>query len=345
MLVFLIILLCASLYALPGLIATGRRHPGAWRIWLVDILLGFTVLGWLWSLREALRREATQYHKVYYKYNYAYGYGEKGSRKRFDLRQLPITGDLGLAIAGLAVVAMFGTLGWQNMSPEPGTAMAAAAATTAPQGWTYSEDSDSNGSVRVSTLMSDDAEATGNLIPGALIVRSGSGGPSAALRIDGQFTCNAAANGTITVQFDAADAEALPCAPRPTDDPLLATDGQGMVFIANPETFIARANRSQKVTVSADVLGQGTRVLQFSPQGLNIAQAGLPEEAAVAVSMAKPAAVVAPAEDVPAVTSRKTGRSTSAADTSPAPRHRAHRDSPTVVHAVHPAPRYKSWHE
>ncbi len=282
MLVFLIILLCALLYALPGLVATGRRHPGAWRVWLVDILLGFTVIGWLWSLREALRRNAVPYQKIYYRYNYTYGYGEKGPRKRFDLRQLPVNGNVGLAVSGLAALAMFGTLGWQHMSRST-TAVAASATTAAPQGWIYSQESDDAGSVRVSTLMSDDTDATGDRIPGALIVRSRADGITVAIKIDGQFTCSAAANGTIKARFDGARPETLPCAPRPSGDPLLA--GQDMLFIASPEAFISQASRSQKLTLSADVLGQGMRQVQFSPQGLDVAQAGLPEAAAVAAPL------------------------------------------------------------
>jgi len=355
MLVFLIILLCATVYVVPGLIALARRHTGWKRVWLVNILLGFTVVGWLWALRDALRRDAVRSHKVFYRYSY---YGEETHKKRFDLRQLPGAGDVGMALGALAVVAFLGTLGWQRVAPG-GSLAIAAAATTAPalQGWTYSQDTTNQGSVHISTLMSDDSDETAGYLPAALILRSSAGGVSAALKVDGQFTCSAAAGGTFTVRFDDAAPERLNCAPRPADDQLVTSSGQDMMFIADPESFIARANKARKLTVSADLLGQGARTLRFSPQGLNIAMAGLPEETTVAAAeAAKPAATavplapeIAPAEkatpiaDIQPVRRAQRPHAARAAKAARAvhktTRHKADPDRHTVLHAFHP----KSW--
>ncbi len=38
------------LYILPGIIASVRKHSSAVAIWLVDIFLGWTVLGWFIAL-------------------------------------------------------------------------------------------------------------------------------------------------------------------------------------------------------------------------------------------------------------------------------------------------------
>jgi hypothetical protein len=355
MLVFLIILLCATVYVVPGLIALARRHQAWLRVWLINIFLGFTIVGWLWALRDALRRDAVRNHKVFYRYSY---YGEETRKKRFDLRQLPGAGDVGMAMGGLAVIAFLGTLGWQQIAPG-GSAAIAAAATTAPalQGWTYSQDTTDRGSVHVSTLMSDDGDESAGYLPAALILRSSSGGVSAALKIDGQFTCSAATGGTFTVRFDDAAPERLSCAPRPAGDQLVTSSGQDMMFIANPESFIARANRAHKLTVSADLLGQGARTLRFSPQGLNIAMAGLPEETTVAdVEAAKPAAAAVPQAlkiaadetatpiaDIQPVRRVERPHAARAAKTAraahKAPPRKLEPDKRTVLHAFHP----KSW--
>jgi hypothetical protein len=37
-------------YLLPGVLASVRRHPDAGSIWLLNILLGWTIVGWFWTL-------------------------------------------------------------------------------------------------------------------------------------------------------------------------------------------------------------------------------------------------------------------------------------------------------
>jgi len=346
MLVFLIILLCAVLYAVPGLIATGRQHPQAWRIWLVDIFLGFTIVGWLWSLREALRPDAVPYRKVYYRYSY---YGGETRKKRFDLRQLPF-GDVGMALVGLAVVALAGTFGWQYFAPQPGTAEAAA--DNPPHGWNYTLD---DGAVHVSTLLSNDLDATGDSLPAALVVRNGPGAPSAALRIDGQFTCSAATNGTVTAQFDGRT-ETLHCAPRPASLSDAAAPGQDLLFIADPETFIARARRARSLVVTAGVLGRGMKHAHFSPQGLDVAMAGLPEAASAPVArpaeaeapaVIQPVAATAPVQPGSSMTfeGAKVTRPMKARPVRTAAHTTAHHNGRAAARPLHPRVHYKSWHE
>lgn len=358
MLVFLIILLCAILYALPGLIALGRRHPGWKRIWFINVFLGFTVLGWLWALRESLRRDAVPNHKVYYRYSY---YGEETRKERFDLRQVPVS-DVGVALGALAMVALAGTIAWPSVAPQPATGAAAAATVAtsakAAAGWTYSQETDPAGLVHVSTLTSDDTDATDDRIPAALILRNGSAGLSAAIRINGQFTCSSAAGGMIAAQFDGGQVEALPCAPRPNDVPRLDASGHDMLFIANPQNFIARVRAAHSLVLTASVLEQGVRNLHFSPQGLDVAQAGLPEETAVAATTAAvPAAAEVPADagqivaapavakaaPIPSKTARR-ARATKPANTRPArPARRrvADHERHTVLHPFHAETRHK----
>jgi len=45
---------CLVAYALPALTAFRRGHPSRWTILLVNLLLGFTLLGWVISLCWAL---------------------------------------------------------------------------------------------------------------------------------------------------------------------------------------------------------------------------------------------------------------------------------------------------
>jgi hypothetical protein len=37
-------------YLIPAVVSSLRRHPDAGSIWLLNILLGWTVIGWLWVL-------------------------------------------------------------------------------------------------------------------------------------------------------------------------------------------------------------------------------------------------------------------------------------------------------
>lgn len=38
------------LWLLPGILASRKKHPDAWAIWLVTIFLGWSALGWVVAL-------------------------------------------------------------------------------------------------------------------------------------------------------------------------------------------------------------------------------------------------------------------------------------------------------
>ena len=42
----LLLILAAALYFLPGIIASSRGHHNAPAIWILNLLLGWTFLGW-----------------------------------------------------------------------------------------------------------------------------------------------------------------------------------------------------------------------------------------------------------------------------------------------------------
>jgi hypothetical protein len=203
--------------------------------------------------------------------------------------------------------------------------------------------------------MSTDVDTSGDSLPAALVLRSGPGEPSAAIRIDGQFTCSAAANGTIGAQFDGGPMQALHCAPRPVDIPNLGAAGQDMLFLADAEAFIARARTARSLVLTAGVLGQGVKHAHFSPRGLDLAMAGLPEEAAVAAGpTARPAAAEAPAVVQPVAASApvrpKSSRASETAKTRRSARAHpvrtaAHHDRHTVLHPFRPQAHHKSWHD
>lgn len=41
---------CTLFYILPGAIATTRKHPNSMAIWLVNIFLGWSIIGWVVAL-------------------------------------------------------------------------------------------------------------------------------------------------------------------------------------------------------------------------------------------------------------------------------------------------------
>lgn len=47
---WLLILIVLPLYFLPTIIASTRHHPNAWGIFIVNLVLGWTFLGWVGSL-------------------------------------------------------------------------------------------------------------------------------------------------------------------------------------------------------------------------------------------------------------------------------------------------------
>ncbi|HXH80421.1 MAG TPA: superinfection immunity protein [Nocardioides sp.] len=42
-------------YMAPWLVATARGNPDHWRVFLLNLFLGWTVIGWVWSLVVAMR--------------------------------------------------------------------------------------------------------------------------------------------------------------------------------------------------------------------------------------------------------------------------------------------------
>ena len=59
--------LCFFLYVAPALIASSRRHESAPAVWIVNLIFGWTVVGWvaclIWAL--SLRRPIPFYPVVY----------------------------------------------------------------------------------------------------------------------------------------------------------------------------------------------------------------------------------------------------------------------------------------
>ena len=45
-----LLLILAALYFLPGVVASYRNHPSMGGIWILNIFLGWTALGWLIAL-------------------------------------------------------------------------------------------------------------------------------------------------------------------------------------------------------------------------------------------------------------------------------------------------------
>lgn len=56
-----LMLVLLAAYLLPMFIAFGRDHPNAWPITILDLLLGWTFIGWvvalIWSLTSFERKE------------------------------------------------------------------------------------------------------------------------------------------------------------------------------------------------------------------------------------------------------------------------------------------------
>ncbi len=57
-----LIFLSVALYFLPGMVASARRHHNAGAIWILNVLLGWTGLGWIaaliWAATAVRRSEA-----------------------------------------------------------------------------------------------------------------------------------------------------------------------------------------------------------------------------------------------------------------------------------------------
>ena len=51
--IIILMLLSIFVYLLPGIIATRRKHKNAAPIWIVDIFLGWTGVGWVVALAWA----------------------------------------------------------------------------------------------------------------------------------------------------------------------------------------------------------------------------------------------------------------------------------------------------
>jgi hypothetical protein len=43
-------LVAIALYLLPAIVAAARKHPSGWAIFILNLLLGWTVLGWIIAL-------------------------------------------------------------------------------------------------------------------------------------------------------------------------------------------------------------------------------------------------------------------------------------------------------
>lgn len=56
-LAILVMLVLAFIYFLPGIVSTLRGHPNTLAIWVLNIFLGWTFVGWVIALVWAVMRE------------------------------------------------------------------------------------------------------------------------------------------------------------------------------------------------------------------------------------------------------------------------------------------------
>ncbi len=260
MLVFWIILVLALVYALPGLIAAARRHPRQRQIWLLDIGLGFTIFGWVMAFGQALKMPQ-ETRRV------RYSYAEDGldRRPRRSLSELPINSDLFLAIGCIAILALVLSLAWQRVAPAILSQFGITQASAASHGWTYAANTVQSG--RVARLESD----PNSPMPATLTIQNSGQDVAVAVSISGQFNCSAAANGTVVVQFDQQQTQFVHCTVRPADAKDVGQAGQDSLYLADAPTFVAGLAAAQRVTLQAEVAGQGVKTLTFNPQGLDLA--------------------------------------------------------------------------
>jgi Superinfection immunity protein len=59
-----LILLVLGVYWLPSILAWSRRHPELVPIVLVNALLGWTVVGWVWAIARLVRTGAAHPHRL-----------------------------------------------------------------------------------------------------------------------------------------------------------------------------------------------------------------------------------------------------------------------------------------
>jgi uncharacterized membrane protein len=57
----ILIILIALVYFMPTLAAIAREHKRGWGVLILNVLLGWTILGWMLLLAYALLSEAEEY--------------------------------------------------------------------------------------------------------------------------------------------------------------------------------------------------------------------------------------------------------------------------------------------
>jgi len=86
---FLTAILLAAVYLLPWIIAAGRDHDRRSAIFWLDVLLGWTVLGWIaalvWSLRHTEGRTAIEDRRL----RRASGRSRRTDRRPAPLEEFP----------------------------------------------------------------------------------------------------------------------------------------------------------------------------------------------------------------------------------------------------------------
>lgn len=104
---FLLILGVLTIYFAPTFVAAWRRHPRSVAIGLVNLLLGFTVLGWIAALFWAMSRDVAAAHKYDY-YSEQYGGMQVSSKENMNNAVL-------WGISGLIAVATVFAVGAHHL--------------------------------------------------------------------------------------------------------------------------------------------------------------------------------------------------------------------------------------
>lgn len=257
MIQFISSLIVFTIYLLPALLATWRRHPNVIVIWLINIFLGWTLIGWIVALVWSLNGPKP-------------ASGTAGNRNGVLIAFAVICGlSLIGALAPKSTVTPPNKSASQasSSSSESSLSQESSSPQLAPVGhWDYSESQDKmrGTTTRYAMLDSDNELSLGFPYKGGtttLTLRKGPSGTDVYIQVNGQFLCDDYSHPTIAVKFDNGPVQSYGCA-EPSDA------STGILFIRSEAKFIAQLKKSKHLIIETEMFQEGRQQIEFSTEGL-----------------------------------------------------------------------------
>lgn len=262
---FIIGIIAFSIYLLPAILATWKRHPNVVIIWLINVFLGWTLIGWIVALIWSLKAHKPTHEKPGNRNGVLITFAVIGGFSLIGAlapKTAPTSTNLSSTetTSSSSISASSSSL----LSSSASSSQSLQASTTGHWNYFESQDKMRGTTTKYASLNSDNELTLGFPYKGGtttLTLRKGPSGTDTYIEVNGQFLCDDYSHTTVAVKFDDGPIQRYGCS-EPSDA------STGILFIRNEAKFITQLKNSKHMIIETEMFQEGRQQIEFSSEGL-----------------------------------------------------------------------------